>query len=172
MSLGHCILSVLFYLSRILLSLIFILIVLAICSLPKIFHRTIFLLSPASLFQTWPLNNQYHHYSKDCHVVVQSLSCVWLCKPENCSTPGFPVLHYLLEFAQTRSIVAQLVKNPPAMWETWVRPFGWEDPLEKGKVIHSNILAWRIPWTAGSQHTRSHPWWGGDLTSKLPRHSP
>ena len=45
------------------------------------------------------------------------------------------------------SLVAQLVKNPPAMWETWVRSLGWEDPLEKGKATHSSILAWRIPWT-------------------------
>ena len=41
----------------------------------------------------------------------------------------------------------QLVKNPPAMWETWVRSLGWEHPLEKGKTTHSSILAWRIPWT-------------------------
>ena len=39
------------------------------------------------------------------------------------------------------SLVAQLVKNLPAMWETWVRSLGWKDPLEKGKAIHSNILA-------------------------------
>ena len=45
------------------------------------------------------------------------------------------------------SLVAQLVKNPPAMQETWVRSLGWEDPLEKGKATHSSILAWRIPWT-------------------------
>ena len=46
------------------------------------------------------------------------------------------------------SLVAQLlVKNPPAMWETWIRSLGWEDPLEKGKAAHSSILAWRIPWT-------------------------
>ena len=45
------------------------------------------------------------------------------------------------------SLVAQLVKNPPAMLETWVWSLGWEDPLEKGKAIHSSILAWRIPWT-------------------------
>ena len=44
------------------------------------------------------------------------------------------------------SLVAQLVKNPPAMWETWVQSLGWEDPLEKGKATHSSILAWRIPW--------------------------
>ena len=43
--------------------------------------------------------------------------------------------------------MAQLVKNPPAMQETWIRSLGWEDPLEKGKVTHSSILAWRIPWT-------------------------
>ena len=45
------------------------------------------------------------------------------------------------------SLVAQLVKNPPAMQETPVRFLGWEDPLEKGKATHSSILAWRIPWT-------------------------
>ena len=44
-------------------------------------------------------------------------------------------------------LLAQLVKNPPAMWETWVRSLGWEDPLEKGKVMHSSILTWRVPWT-------------------------
>ena len=45
------------------------------------------------------------------------------------------------------SLVAQLVKNPPAMQETWVQPLGWEDPLKKGKATHSNILVWRISWT-------------------------
>ena len=48
------------------------------------------------------------------------------------------------------SPVAQLVKNPPAMWETWVLSLSWEDPLEKGKATHFSILAWRIPWTAQS----------------------
>ena len=45
------------------------------------------------------------------------------------------------------SLVAQLVKNLPAMWKTWVQSLGWEDPLEKGMATHSSILAWRIPWT-------------------------
>ena len=45
------------------------------------------------------------------------------------------------------SLVAQLVKNPPAMWETCVRSLGWEVPLEKGMATHSSILAWKIPWT-------------------------
>ena len=42
--------------------------------------------------------------------------------------------------------MAQLVKNPPAMQETWVPSLDWEDPLKKGKPTHSSILAWRIPW--------------------------
>ena len=45
------------------------------------------------------------------------------------------------------SLGVMLVENPPAMWETWVRSMGWEDPLEKGKVTHFSVLAWRIPWT-------------------------
>ena len=53
---------------------------------------------------------------------------------------------YLLQYSWA-SLVAQLVKNPPAMWKTWVRSLGWEDPLEKGKATRSSILAWRIPWT-------------------------
>ena len=43
--------------------------------------------------------------------------------------------------------MAQMVKNLPAMWETQVRPLGWEDTLEKGMAIHSSLLAWEIPWT-------------------------
>ena len=43
------------------------------------------------------------------------------------------------------SLVAQTVKNPPVMWETWVRSLGWEDPLEKNMATHSSILAWKIP---------------------------
>ena len=53
--------------------------------------------------------------------------------------------------------MALLVKNLPAMWETWVGSLGWEDPLEKGKATHSSILAWRSPCTIqsmGSQRVR------------------
>ena len=56
------------------------------------------------------------------------------------------------------SLVAQLVKNLPAMWETWVQSLSWEDPLEKEMAIHSSILAWKIPWTeepGGLQSTGS-----------------
>ena len=42
--------------------------------------------------------------------------------------------------------MAQSVKNPSAMWETWVPSLGWEDPLEEGMATHSSIVAWRIPW--------------------------
>ena len=45
-------------------------------------------------------------------------------------------------------LVAQLEKNLLAMWETWVRVWVWEDPLEKGEATHSSIPAWKIPWTA------------------------
>ena len=55
---------------------------------------------------------------------------------------------YSLQYSWV-SLVAQLVKNPPAMQETWVRFLGWKDPLEKEKATHSSILAWRIPWTWG-----------------------
>ena len=57
------------------------------------------------------------------------------------------------------SLVAQMVKNPPAMQETWVQPLGWEDPLEEGMATHSRILAWRIPWTEkpdGLQSIQGH----------------
>ena len=54
---------------------------------------------------------------------------------------GYPLQYFWA------SLVAQLVKNPPAMWETWVLSLAWEGCLEKGKATHSSILAWRIPWT-------------------------
>ena len=57
--------------------------------------------------------------------------------------------------------MAQLVKNPLAMWETWVRSLGLEDPLEKGTATQSSILAWRIPWTIPWSHKKS------DTTERL-----
>ena len=55
---------------------------------------------------------------------------------------GYPLQH------SWASLVAQLVKNPPAMWEISVQSLGWENPLEEGMATHSNYLTWRIPWTA------------------------
>ena len=56
---------------------------------------------------------------------------------------------YQLQYFWT-FLVAQMVKNLPAMRETWIQSLGWEDPLEKGMATHSNILAWRIPMDRGA----------------------
>ena len=53
-------------------------------------------------------------------------------------------------------MVAQLVKNPPAMQETWVRSLGWEHPLEQGMATHCSILAWRIPIDRGAKYPTVH----------------
>ena len=63
---------------------------------------------------------------------------------------GYPLL-YSWAF-----LVAQLVKNPCAMWETWVRSLGWEDPLEEGMATHSSILAWRILMDRGAWRATIH----------------
>ena len=52
--------------------------------------------------------------------------------------------------------VAQMVKNPPAMWETWVQSLGWDNPLEEGMASHSSILAWRIPMDRGAWQATVH----------------
>ena len=75
-----------------------------------------------------------------------------------CQSPGpeplalwvmaiFPSSSYMGPPFYRASLVAQMVKNLPAMWETQVRSLSWEDPLEKEMATHSSILAWRIPWT-------------------------
>ena len=71
------------------------------------------------------------------HLVVIKWS-----KTEPCSYPG-------------ASLVAQMVKCLPAMWETWVRFLGQEDPLEKEMAIHSSTLAWKIPWTEEADKLQS-----------------
>ena len=71
--------------------------------------------------------------------------------PGSGSSPGKGT-GYPLQYSWA-SLVAQLVKNPPAMHGTWVQSLGWEDPLEEGMVTHSSILAWRInPMDRGA-------WW-------------
>ena len=54
------------------------------------------------------------------------------------------------------SLVAEMVKNPPAVWETWVQSLGWEDLLEKGMATHTSILAWRIPMDRRAQRASAH----------------
>ena len=65
------------------------------------------------------------------------------------------------------SLVAQVVKNLPATWETWVRSLGWEDPLEEDMATHSSILAWRIPMDRGAWWTTVHRLAELDTTKQL-----
>ena len=82
-------------------------------------------------------------------------------------SPGSPGegTGYPLQFSLTSS-VTQMVKNLPAMWETWVQPLGWEDPMEKGMTIHSSILAWRNPMDRGAWWTIVHGVAESDTTDK------
>ena len=67
---------------------------------------------------------------------------------EHVNTASLGLKKKNLSYKQRRaSLVAQMVKNLPAVWETWIWSLGWEDPLEKEMATHSNIFAWRIPWT-------------------------
>ena len=66
-----------------------------------------------------------------------------------CGLDAEAAFHYILGH-NGASLVAQMVKNLPAMQETWVLSLGWEDPLEKEKATHSSILAWEIPRTEES----------------------
>ena len=80
--------------------------------------------------------------------------------PRSGISPGERI-GYPLQYSWV-SLVAQMVKNPPAVQEIWVRSLGWEDPLEEEMATHSGSLAWRIPWTeepggllsTGSQRVR------------------
>ena len=81
--------------------------------------------------------------------------------------------HYSSKASILASLVAQRLKHLPAMWETWVRSLGWEDPLEKEMATHSSILALRIPWMeelAGLQSTGSQRV-GNDWATWLTSHS-
>ena len=68
--------------------------------------------------------------------------------PRSGRSPGEGI-GYPLQYSWA-SLVAQMVKNLPAMQETWVQSLGWEDPLEEGMATHSSILAWRIPMDRGA----------------------
>ena len=62
---------------------------------------------------------------------------------------------YLLQYSWA-SLVAQMVKIPPAVRETWARSLGWEDPLEEGMATHSSVVAWRIPMDRGTWQATVH----------------
>ena len=87
--------------------------------------------------QAWVIHGSYM-----CQRGQRPLSCLSM-------DPSSLSLVITIPLNEWASLGAQLVKNLPAMRETWVRSLGWEDPLEKGKAIHSSILAWRIysPWS-------------------------
>ena len=68
------------------------------------------------------------------------------------------------------SLGAQLVKNPPAVQETWDRSLGWEDPLEEGMAIHCSFPVWRIPWTEESDRLQSMGHKELDVTERLSMH--
>ena len=74
--------------------------------------------------------------------------------PELRSSPGKGIGHSLQYFGV--SLVAQMVKNLPAMQETWVRSLDWKDPLEEGMATHSSILAWRISMDRGAWRGTVH----------------
>ena len=74
----------------------------------------------------------------------------------------------VLRTSHQASLVAQIVKNLPAMQETWLQSLGWEDPLEEGMANHSSILAWRIPWTEESDGLQSMGNKELDMTEQLP----
>ena len=73
----------------------------------------------------------------------------WSIRENSCflCLPVFELEHQLFLHSDLDWTVALLVKNPPAIRETWVRSLDWDDSLEEGMAIHSSILAWGIPWT-------------------------
>ena len=103
--------------------------------------------STYTILSSFPTKVDYHilifHSS-----VLQSCLLFYL---SLCATVRFPTYNSLLWtniwYLYLASLVAQLVKNPPAMQMDLGSSLGWEDPLEKGKATYSSVLAWRIPWT-------------------------
>ena len=85
----------------------------------------------------------------------------WILGPVRSTREG---IGYPLQYSWA-SLVAHLVKNLPAIWETWVQSLGGDKPLEKGKAIHSSILAWRIPWTRQSRGCKE-----SDTTERVSLH--
>ena len=103
--------------------------------------------------------------------MIKQETPIWFLKIGSERSPGEGIDYPLQYWA---SLVAQMVKNLPAMWETWVWSLGWKDPLEKGMATHSSILAWRIPWTIQSMGLQHSLWaslaWRGfnDITQQVP----
>ena len=105
------------------------------------------------------------------HSSILAWRIPWTEEPGGLQSRGRKVRHdWVSEQADEdtwASLVAQLVKNPHAMQETWVWALGWEDPLKKGKATHSSVLAWRIPWTIPWM-AKSLTWWSDCHFTSLP----
>ena len=69
-------------------------------------------------------------------------------------------------------LVAQMIKNPPAIWEIWVLSLDWKDPLEESMATHSSILAWRIPMDRGAWRATVHGVTELDMTEQLSMQKP
>ena len=107
---------------------------------------------PNSFFYMWISNCLGFHGSpagKESACSARDYSSI----PGSGRSPGEGTV-YLIWYSWA-SPVAQTVKNPPAMWETWVQPVGWEDSLEEGMATYSSILAWRIPIDRGAWRVQS-----------------
>ena len=85
--------------------------------------------------------------------------------PESGRSPGEGI-GYPLQYSWA-SLVAQTVKNPPTMQETWVRSLGSEDPLEEGMATHSSTLAWKIPMDREAWQATDHGDTESDMTLRL-----
>ena len=96
--------------------------------MPKVDH---------SSWTDWTTQTLYAVLLSDCRDFINVSHFVW--------TRGGCFDKHILEVGA--SLVAQLVKNLSALWETSIQSLGWKDPLEEGKTTHFSILAWRIPWT-------------------------
>ena len=107
------------------------------------------------------------------NIVYAYISCILLLFPGSGRFPGEGI-GYPLQYSWV-SLVVQMVKNQPEMWETWVWLMHWEDPLEEGMVIHSSILAWGIHMDRGAWLVTVHgikkSWtWLNDWTMTFPHH--
>ena len=108
----------------------------------------------------FPIQGLKLHLLHLLHLLYWQADSLALCHLES---PGFKLykIDLFIEYIYIYIygfLIAKLIKNPPAIQETWVWSLCWEDPLEKGKSTHSSILAWRIPWTTVYGVTKTQTW--------------
>ena len=98
----------------------------------------------------------WHHWLNGYEFWASSRSWRWTGKPGVLQSTGSQSQTWLSNWTELNinyklTLVVQMVKNPPAMRETWVWSLGWEDPLKEGTATHSSILVWRIPMDRGAK---------------------